>query len=342
MKEIIDTMIHLAIVKRSDDIHILPNGNSYNVFLRDGYQLKLEKTIDFDTGGQIIRYLKYLADMDVGERRIPQDGAIVYSIDNQNIELRLSSISNYLMHESLVIRVFHTAVVQAIETSVMNHEAYQVLNTYIRRKSGLMIFSGPVSSGKTTTIYQLLRNAYQQRTSQIITIEEPIEIKEPKFLQTEVNEKADITYDRLLSASLRHHPDIILIGEIRSEQTARMVIRAALTGHLVLATVHAKNTFGVIGRLKELGITNEQLLQTLLLVTAQRLVPVQTDKVNVVTDKLALFELLHGEDLSRFILKYEIPTDFKTLNALLKEAHDYGLISETTMEEYQVETITHN
>ncbi|OYW69285.1 MAG: general secretion pathway protein GspE [Aerococcus viridans] len=274
--------------------------------------------------------------------QIQEDSHFGLLIDDQKIELRLSSISNYLMHESLVIRVFHSSELKEIVPSIMNVSAYQVLNSYMRRKSGLMIFSGPVSSGKTTTIYQLLRSAYEQRTSQIITIEEPIEIKEPKFLQTEVNEKADITYDRLLSASLRHHPDIILIGEIRSEQTARMVIRAALTGHLVLATVHAKNTFGVIGRLKELGITNEQLLQTLLLVTAQRLVPIHNESNDEVTDKLALFELLHGEDLSRFILKQDLPANFKSLNALLKEAMEYGLISQATMEEYQVETVTHD
>lgn len=342
MKEMIDRMISMAILKRSDDIHILPEGQQYHIFLRDGYQLILQETFEFEKGSQLIRLLKYMANMDVGEKRMPQDGAIVYDLGDDKIELRLSSISNYLMHESLVIRVFHDKVTSDFKSNHLNQAAYDTLNKYMKRKSGLIIFSGPVSSGKTTTIYQLLRNAYQEKASQIITIEEPIEIKEPTFLQTEVNEKADITYDRLLTASLRHHPDIILIGEIRSEETAKMVIRASLTGHLVLATVHAKNTFGVIGRLKELGITNEQLIQTLLLVVAQRLVPRVPDPEIVATEKLALFELLQGEQLSSFILNQSYPNNFKSLNLLLKEAYDHGYITQSSMEEYQLETISEN
>ena len=121
-----------------------------------------------------------------------------------------------------------------------------------------------------------------------------------------------------------------------------MVIRASLTGHLVLATVHAKNTFGVIGRLKELGITNEQLIQTLLLVVAQRLVPRVPDPEIVATEKLALFELLQGDQLSSFILNQSYPNDFKSLNLLLKEAYDHGYITQSSMEEYQLETISEN
>ncbi|MGY0837061.1 competence type IV pilus ATPase ComGA [Aerococcus urinaeequi] len=340
MKEIIDEIISMALLKRSDDIHILPEGEEYHVFLRDGHQLILQNTFDFEKGSQLIRLLKYMANMDVGEKRMPQDGAMVYDLVDEKIELRLSSISNYLMHESLVIRVFHDKLTYEFESNHLNQEAYDIMNKYMKRKSGLIIFSGPVSSGKTTTIYQLLRNAYQSRASQIITIEEPIEIKEPTFLQTEVNEKADITYDRLLTASLRHHPDIILIGEIRSEETARMVIRASLTGHLVLATVHAKNTFGVIGRLKELGITNEQLVQTLLLVVAQRLLPKTSNSVSNLTEKIALFELLHSEELSNFILNHIYPNNFQSLNLLLKEAYTNGYITKNTMEEYRLETVS--
>lgn len=337
MKDTIDLIVRMAILKKSDDIHILPKADHYNIFLRYGHQLNLQEQLSLEEGSQFIRYLKYLADMDVGEKRMPQDGAIVYELDGNTIELRLSSISNYLMQESLVIRVLHSTVLEDFQPRPINAEAYQLMNHYMKRKSGLLIFSGPVSSGKTTTIYQLLRTAYQEKASQVITIEEPIEIKEPNFLQTEVNEKADITYDRLLSASLRHHPDIILIGEIRSEETARMVIRAALTGHLVLATVHAKNTFGVIGRLKELGITNEQLVQTLLLVVAQRLVPIVDDEKNNGLEKLAIYELLHENNLHQYILNGESSNQMKTINALLKEAMESGLINQATLEEYQVE-----
>ncbi|MGH2120058.1 ATPase, T2SS/T4P/T4SS family, partial [Aerococcus sp. L_32] len=151
----IDKMISMAILKRSDDIHILPEGQQYHIFLRDGYHLILQETLEFEKGSQLIRLLKYMANMDVGEKRMPQDGAIVYDLGDDKIELRLSSISNYLMHESLVIRVFHDKVTSDFKSNHLNQAAYDTLNKYMKRKSGLIIFSGPVSSGKTTTIYQL-------------------------------------------------------------------------------------------------------------------------------------------------------------------------------------------
>jgi len=200
------------------------------------------------------------------------------------------------------------------------------------RKSGLLLFSGPVSSGKTTTIYRLLQESYDTEPKQIITMESPVEIKDQRFLQVEVNEASDITYDVLIRASLRHHPDILMIGEIRDEETAQMVIRAALTGHLVLATIHAKDCSGVLSRMKELGVTTEQLLQTLLLVTTQRLLPLKNGQLAV------LFEVMKAEEIYPYLLHQELPDSFISLNQKLEEASKNGKIDQEIRDAYWVET----
>lgn len=317
-----------------DDIHINPRDDAYQVFIRYRGKLNLVEEMPLDQGSKMIRYIKYIANMEVGERRRPQDGGLLYSLsDGQNVELRISTIGNYLLQESLVVRLLHQNHSYRPEANEVNKEDYLALEQAMQRKSGLIIFSGPVASGKTTTIYQLLRQAYQKRKQQVITIENPVEIKESAFLQTEVNPKAGIDYDHLISASLRHHPDILVIGEVRNEHTARMMIRAALTGHLVLATIHAKNTRGVIGRLKELGITKEQLRQTLLMVTSQRLLP----SAQVSDQQMVIYERLDGENLLLAVNNQAFTKNFKSLNYKLKEAVASGYISEQSYQYHHIE-----
>ena len=338
MEATITRWLKIAEEKQSDDIHLTPLADSYQVYIRYQSQLIPVEKISLNQGGKIIRYIKYIANMEVGEKRRPQDGALVFQGANKSYELRLSTIANYKMQESLVIRILHQNHQQSLPIDEFNQDIFRELTTQINRKTGLIIFSGPVSSGKTTTIYYLLRHAYKNSKREIITIEDPIEIKEENFLQTEINLRAGIDYDDLISASLRHHPDILVIGEVRTEHTAHMMIRAALTGHLVLATIHAKDTAGVIGRLIELGITKEQLIQTLLSVVSQRLVP----RDDIANQWLPIFELLHHENLQHVILNKPTDNTFKSLNNQLSEALHHGYISQKTYEHYHVEAaITH-
>ena len=206
-------------------------------------------------------------------------------------------------------------------------------------KSGLVLFSGPTGSGKTTTIYHLLRRKYADEPLQIITMEDPVEIEEPLFLQAEVNEAAGITYDLLIRQCLRHHPDILVIGEIRDQETAKMVVRSALTGHLVIATIHAKESFGVLERLRELAISSEQIKQTLLAVVSQRLIakycPLCSGKCTIhcahyhVNEKsAAIYEILAGKELQNHLQNKEDGKRFVTLNDKLRKAYACGYITE--------------
>ena len=324
-------LIEEALIQGVSDVHILPSESDYKAYFRINGQLVLHKERDFDWGKRFISYFKFLANMDVGERRKPQSGSCSLPLADKLVELRFSTITNVKLYESIVIRILQQSKIEKTTLRTYFPKSQDILRQLVRRKSGLILFSGPVGSGKTTTIYQLLRERIKNEPLQVITMEDPVEIYEPQFLQTEVNLKANVTYDVLIRASLRHHPDILMIGEIRDEETARMCIRGALTGHLMIATIHAKNALGVLGRLQELQITPQQLSQTLIGIVSQRLVPRycsqcqrQCDKhchhIPLDVQRLALLEILHGS----------------ALEENLRRAWAYGYIDEKVYEHYEL------
>lgn len=333
----------------TSDIHILPIKEMYCVYFRLSGRMELQYKIDIDEGNRLISYFKYLANLDVGERRRPQTGSLLYEINiDQFQDLRLSTISNYHGQESLVIRLLEIHEEISLEGSTFLLEELQMMKRLIDFKSGLILFSGPVNSGKTTTMYQLVRNRMKKSRMQVITIEDPVEIKEDNFLQIQVNEKAGSTYEESLKASLRHHPDIIIVGEIRDEDTARQVIRGALTGHLIIASVHAKNAEGVIARMNELGISNEMLQQTVISIVFQKLLPIHCGLCEgncelyctnypINSKRAALYDVLKSEDLSRNVdIDVLYQERSRNFNHLLKKVLAYGFVTEETYFQYYI------
>ena len=351
MEELTNEILLAALQFRIDDIHLLPFDEEYRFYLRDGEHLSLLKTVDSDTANRWITFVKYRSGMDVGEKRRPQSGSMRYELPNGvGIELRLSVITNFKLQTSVVVRLLHLSMNEEKtgEVSTYFPKDIEILQRMLHYKSGLILFSGPVSSGKTTTMYHLLRNRVNDITLQVITMEEPVEISEPLFLQTEINEKAGITYELLIKSSLRHHPDMMLIGEIRDETTAKMVIRGALTGHLMLATVHAKDCKGVISRLEELGVSKDLLQQTLVAVVAQRLVPRYCPKcqsdcsfhcthIPLSNQKATLFDIAYGDSLQHLIQEegFVSPAEH-SFNRKLREAYELGYISKQSFESYKI------
>lgn len=330
------------------DIHVLPKDETiYSIYFRINGRLELHQEQPSEWGKRLISYFKFLANMDVGEKRKPQSGAAHFKIDGVNIELRFSTITNVLLMESLVIRVIRQQLKSSASVQTYFPNDIIRLRQMLRRKSGLVLFSGPVGSGKTTTIYQLLRERMVEETIQVITMEDPVEIYESQFLQTEINESAGISYDVLIKSSLRHHPDILMIGEIRDELTAKMVIRGALTGHLMVATIHAKNTLGVIARLQELAITDEQLKQTLIGVISQRLVPrycqqcqgicrTTCDTFSISQKRAAILEILDGPSLYQALAGTKKDHQTASLNHKLRKAWACGYIDQKTYLQFEV------
>lgn len=273
--------IAVAIGRRAADLYILPYKKYYRLLMTCQGQLQLIKEVSPDYGRQLISFLKYQADMAVSEHRRPQLGAMEWERGPEIVNLRLSSVGDYQGQESLVIRfIYHLS---PANYHLLFPDQWQRLKKLLRQR-GLILFAGPMGSGKTTTMYHLARELADHRV--VMSIEDPVEINEPTFIQLQVNELAGMGYQELLRLGLRHRPDVFIIGEIRDTETAQMTVRAALSGHLVLGTVHARDVYGVIARLKQLDVPITYLQQVLTGICYQRLLPLASHQQAVLFDQL--------------------------------------------------------
>lgn len=258
-------IIKKAVDSKAQDIYLLPREDCYELLMRVGdTRLSLGQYNQAEMAG-IISHFKFVSGMNVGEKRRSQLGSCEYTLDEEVVSLRLSSVGDYRGLESLVIRVLFN---KRVELHYWFHSIEEMKQKVLGR--GLYLFSGPVGSGKTTLMHQLATEKFSGK--QIISIEDPVEIKDSRILQLQLNESIGMTYDNLIKLSLRHRPDVLIIGEIRDSETARAVIRASLTGTIVLSTVHAKSIPGVYARLLELGVSQQELANSLRGIAYQRLV----------------------------------------------------------------------
>lgn len=265
IQDLAQQIIRQAIEHGSSDLYLIPKGDTYQLFNRQHNQRKFLADYPAQEATALISHFKFLAGMNLGEHRRSQQGACHYDCGKQTISLRLSTVGDYKGRESIVIRLLHD---QAKSLAFWSDGLTQVENAIKGR--GLYLFSGPVGSGKTTLMYHLAQQLFADQ--QILTIEDPVEIKQDNMLQLQLNEAIGSTYDDLIKLSLRHRPDLLIIGEIRDQETARAVIRASLTGATVFSTVHAKSIPGVYARMLELGVSPEELHHALQGITYQRLI----------------------------------------------------------------------
>ena len=269
--KLVNSMILQAIRQRASDIHIEPQETRVRVRYRIDGALYNVMTPPKHIQAAIISRLKIMADMDIAERRLPQDGRIQLKADNREIDLRVSTIPT-VFGEKVVMRILdksHTVVgIEKIGLLSDNRERFEAM---IVKPYGIILLTGPTGSGKTTTLYTIL-NRLNSTESNIITIEDPVEYQMAGINQVMVNPKAGLTFANGLRAFLRQDPDIIMVGEIRDEETARIAIHAALTGHLVLSTLHTNDAPGAVTRLVDMGIEPFLVSSSLIGVIAQRLV----------------------------------------------------------------------
>ena len=265
VQEIAQKIIATAKEKKAQDIYFIPKEKSYELHMRVGDERCLVDSYEFDVLAAVISHFKFVAGMNVGEKRRSQLGSCDYQYDEKVSSLRLSTVGDYRGHESLVIRLLH-------DEEQDLHFWFQDMNELGEqyRQRGLYLFAGPVGSGKTTLMHELAKSLFKGQ--QVMSIEDPVEIKQDDMLQLQLNEAIGLTYENLIKLSLRHRPDLLIIGEIRDSETARAVVRASLTGATVFSTIHAKSIRGVYERLLELGVTEEELAVVLQGVCYQRLI----------------------------------------------------------------------
>ena len=267
----VDYLLNYAYEQRASDIHLEPRADDAVIRFRiDGILHDIE-IAPRSVHAAIVSRVKVLARMDIAERRRPQDGRIKTQRGERAVELRVSSIW-CAFGEKVVIRVFDPNVLVAeLQDLGFNAAERESFERWITSPSGLILVTGPTGSGKTTTLYSTLRYLSGPEIN-ITTVEDPIELVEPRFCQIQVHQQIDLTFAKAMRAILRQDPDIIMVGEIRDAETAQMAIQASLTGHLVFSTVHTRDAAGAVTRLLDLGVEPFLLSSVLRGVVAQRLI----------------------------------------------------------------------
>ncbi len=271
IQDVIKFIIDSAIVERASDIHITPQNLTLDVFFRVDGILRYFISFPKETQQTIISRLKVMSNMDIAEQRLPQDGSFSYKFLEENYDMRVSTVPT-AFGENVVIRLLSKNLSMfTLENLGFRENDLKVLIKQIAKPYGILLLTGPTGSGKSTTLYSLIRKINVLERN-VITVEDPIEYRFPFIKQTEVNEKIGYKFSSAIRSFLRQDPDVMLIGEIRDEETAEMAIRASITGHLVLSTLHTNTAVDAIPRILDLGIDRTMLASSLNAVISQRLV----------------------------------------------------------------------
>ncbi|OHB33153.1 MAG: type II secretion system protein E [Desulfuromonadaceae bacterium GWC2_58_13] len=267
----VESLLRYAFDQRASDIHIEPKREKSLVRLRVDGVLHNIHTVPSRLHPPIVSRIKLLSRLDLAEKRRPQDGRIKTRHKDKEIELRVSTLP-VAFGEKVVIRIFDPEVLmQDLERIGFYPREYQLYSSFIRKPNGIILVTGPTGSGKTTTLYSSLR-ALASPEVNIVTVEDPIEMVMEEFNQVGVQAAIDVTFATVLRNILRQDPDIIMIGEIRDKETADNAVQAALTGHLVLSTLHTNDAPASVIRLLDLGVPSFLIASTVIGINAQRLV----------------------------------------------------------------------
>ena len=268
---LVDQILTEAVRAGATDVHVQPEEGEVVVRYRVDGLLRVAFRLPPEAHVPMVTRLKVLANLDISERRLPQDGNLELRLGDRRIDLRVSSFPT-IHGENLVLRLLDQSRVRfGFEDLGFEPDDIQRFERLLARPSGIVLVTGPTGSGKTTTLYAALRTIDAERRN-IMTLEDPVEYRLPGIRQAQILEKAGFTFAVGLRALLRQDPDVLLVGEIRDGETAAIAARAALTGHLVLSTLHTTSAAGAVSRLRELGLEDYLLGSTLTAVVAQRLV----------------------------------------------------------------------
>ena len=267
----VNNVIQTAVRVNASDIHIEPQKEIVRVRMRVDGQLVQKMEIKSAAHANLVARIKIMSGMDIAEKRIPQDGRIETEVDGRNVDLRVSALPT-VYGEKIVIRVLGgIGTVLSINQLGMSEENMEFFKKIIKTPNGIILVCGPTGSGKSTTLYSVLAEV-NDSTINTITVEDPVEYKLDGITQVQVNAKAGLTFAAGLRSILRQDPDIIMIGEIRDNETAQIAVKAAITGHVVLSTIHTNDAVGAVARLVDMGIEAYMVADSTVGVIAQRLI----------------------------------------------------------------------
>jgi MSHA biogenesis protein MshE len=271
--KLLQTVFEDATQARASDIHIEPQDKRLQIRFRIDGVLHLQTETDGKIASAVVLRLKLMSGLDIAEKRLPQDGRFAIKVRNTAIDVRISTMPTQY-GESVVMRLLsQSGGILSLDNIGIPEDMLQKVRQVIHRHSGMVLVTGPTGSGKTTTLYAVL-NELNTPERKIITVEDPVEYRLPGINQVQVNDKIELTFHRVLRSALRQDPDVVLVGEMRDEQTVETGLRAAMTGHMVFSTLHTNDAASTPVRLLDMGAPRYMVALSLQLVIAQRLVRV--------------------------------------------------------------------
>ena len=269
--KMVATILRYAVEGNASDVHIEHMGNTIRVRYRVDGVLSTSLQLPSKVHPAIVARIKILSSMRLDEKRKPQDGRFSTTVSGRKVDFRVSTFPSYY-GEKVVMRILDTAKgLKALDDMGLSENNIKLIRDAIKKPFGLILISGPTGSGKTTTLYSML-NEIDREKKNVLSLEDPVEYNVPGMNQSQVRPEIGYTFATGLRTTLRQDPDVIMVGEIRDKETAELAVQAALTGHLVLSTIHTNNAIGVIPRLLEMGIDPYLIPPTLIIAIAQRLV----------------------------------------------------------------------
>ena len=269
--KLLQTVFEEAMRMRASDIHFEPQERSLRIRFRIDGVLHIQTEADAKISSAVALRLKLMAGLDISEKRLPQDGRFNIKVRNSSVDVRISTLPTQY-GESIVMRLLNQNTgLLVLDKIGMPAQALERFRHSLRRPSGMVLVTGPTGSGKTTTLYAAL-NELNSPEKKVITVEDPVEYRLPGLNQVQVHEKIDLSFSRVLRTVLRQDPDIVLVGEMRDQETAEIGMRAAMTGHLVLSTLHTNDAISTPIRLLDMGVPRYMVALSVHMIIAQRLV----------------------------------------------------------------------
>ncbi len=273
----VNALFYQAVKKRVSDIHIEVGEHKGEVRFRIDGMLCKNAELDKKILNLIISRIKVISNLDISEKRVPQDGRTQIKISGNTLDIRVSILPTFYGERVVMRLLMQSSQIPKIEELGFDIKIIDEIKKLLRLSHGIILVTGPTGSGKTTSLHSFLREV-ESPEKNLITVEDPVEYKSDNISQIQVNEKVGLTFASALRSILRQDPDVIMIGEIRDEETANIAIRSALTGHLVFSTLHTNSAPATISRLADMGIEPFLISSSLLGILAQRLVRILCDK----------------------------------------------------------------
>ncbi len=323
MKNRLQEILKIALEYQVSDIHF-DISNQTNITIEMRVHGEIKQLIPKDDDLRFFRYLMYRANLDVSDTTRPQTGSFKEVVGKKELSLRFSFVSSYYM-KSGVLRILNTNTKLSISTLTKDRDVLSYLTTVTSKPNGLYLFAGPTGSGKTTTVYTLLNETHGKK---IFSLEDPVEVVNEKYVQIQINEKQHMSYADGIKQLMRHDPDIIMIGEIRDETVAKMAVRCALTGHLVISTIHSFSCVSAILRMEDLGVERYQLKDVLRGISSQRLFYDESG------NRFGIYEYMDEQILTNYFEKGGESNDFQPIEKRIEQAYKQHQISYSQAKPY--------